>query len=225
VSGFAHSSRVKLTPRSAPHFQGETLFDRIGRTLCQADCLPRKELYESWELARRARRFLRGGRVVDLGGGQGLVAHLMLLLDDSSPSAAVVDPHLPPSAATVHAVIVREWPRLEGRIEFVSAGMDEARIEAGDVVVASHACGALTDRVIDRVVESGARVALLPCCHDLEVCDAGVLDGWLEGPVAVDVMRAVRLQQRGYRVRTQTIPREITPMNRLLIADPPAGNP
>ena len=27
---FAPSSRVKLTPRSALHFQGETLFDRIG---------------------------------------------------------------------------------------------------------------------------------------------------------------------------------------------------
>jgi hypothetical protein len=222
---FSPASKARLTRHDLGRFGGPTLFDRIGRVVCEAGVLPRKELYESWELARRARRFLRGGRVVDLGGGHGLVAHLMLLLDDSSPSAAVVDPHLPPSAATVHAVIVREWPRLEGRIEFVSAGMDEARIEAGDVVVASHACGALTDRVIDRVVESGARVALLPCCHDLEVCDAGVLDGWLEGPVAVDVMRAVRLQQRGYRVRTQTIPREITPMNRLLIADPPAGNP
>jgi len=218
------SSKARRTRHDLGRFGGPTLFDRVGRVVCEAGVLPRKELYESWELARRARRFLRGGRVVDLGGGHGLVAHLMLLLDDSSPSAAVVDPHPPPSAATVHAVIVREWPRLEGRIEFVSAGMDEARIEAGDVVVASHACGALTDRVIDRVVEAGARVALLPCCHDLEICDAGVLDGWLEGPVAVDVMRAVRLQQRGYRVRTQTIPREITPMNRLLIADPPAGN-
>jgi hypothetical protein len=221
---FSLSSKARLTRHDLGRFGGPTLFDRVGRVVCEAGVLPRKELYESWELARRARRFLRGGRVVDLGGGHGLVAHLMLLLDDSSPSAAVVDPHPPPSAATVHAVIVREWPRLEGRIEFVSAGMDEARIEAGDVVVASHACGALTDRVIDRVVEAGARVALLPCCHDLEICDAGVLDGWLEGPVAVDVMRAVRLQQRGYRVRTQTIPREITPMNRLLIADPPAGN-
>ena len=31
---FAHSSRVKLTPRAMGHFQGETLFDRIGRTIC-----------------------------------------------------------------------------------------------------------------------------------------------------------------------------------------------
>jgi hypothetical protein len=32
-------------------------------------------------------------------------------------------------------------------------------------------------------------------------------------------MRAVRLEQRGYRVRTQTIPPEITPKNRLLLGE------
>ena len=47
----------------------------------------RKELYESWEVARRARRLFRGGRIVDLGAGHGLLAHVMLILDDSSPSA------------------------------------------------------------------------------------------------------------------------------------------
>jgi len=34
------------------------------------------------------------------------------------------------------------------------------------------------------------------------------------------VMRAVRLEQRGYHVRTQTIPAEITPKNRLLVGEP-----
>jgi hypothetical protein len=36
----------------------------------------------------------------------------------------------------------------------------------------------------------------------------------------VDVMRAVRLEQRGYRVWTQTIPAAITPKNRLLLGEP-----
>jgi len=38
--------------------------------------------------------------------------------------------------------------------------------------------------------------------------------------MAVDAMRAVRLASHGYRVRTQTIPRAITPKNRLLIGTP-----
>jgi hypothetical protein len=52
------------------------LFDRVARVVCEADCLPRKELFESWEVARRTRRRFRGGRVVDLAAGHGLVGHL-----------------------------------------------------------------------------------------------------------------------------------------------------
>jgi hypothetical protein len=66
---------------------------------------------------------------------------------------------------------------------------------------------------------------VLPCCHDLESCDAGPLAGWLDGPLAIDVLRAVRLELCGYRVRTQTIPAEITPKNRLLIGEPLYSRP
>ena len=41
---------------------GGSLFDRLGRAVCEAGCLPRKELYEAWEVARRVRRWCRGGR-------------------------------------------------------------------------------------------------------------------------------------------------------------------
>ena len=56
------------------------MFERIAREVCQAECVPRKELYEAWEVARRARRRFRGGRVVDLACGHALVAHILLLL-------------------------------------------------------------------------------------------------------------------------------------------------
>ena len=49
-------------------------------------------------MARRVRRRFRGGRIVDLAGGHGLLAQALMLLDDSSASALVVDPALPPSA-------------------------------------------------------------------------------------------------------------------------------
>jgi hypothetical protein len=89
---FAPGSRGRLTRYDLGRFPSETLFDRIGRAVCEAGCLPRKELYEAWEVARRARRLFRGGRVVDVAGGHGLLAAIMLLLDDSSPRAIVVDP-------------------------------------------------------------------------------------------------------------------------------------
>ena len=69
-------------------FTGSTLFDRIGRAMCEAGCLPRKELYEAWEVARRARRLFRGGRVIDIGAGHGLLAQIMLLFWARMPSSA-----------------------------------------------------------------------------------------------------------------------------------------
>jgi hypothetical protein len=217
---FSPSSRGRLTRHDLGRFPGDTLFDRLGRALCGAACLPRKELYEAWEMARRVRRLFRGGRVVDLGGGHGLLAQVMLLLDNSSPNALVVDPALPPSSVRVHAALVEAWPRLAGRIEFVASPLDDAELQSTDVVVSSHACGDLTDRVLDRAVSARARVAVLPCCHDLATCDSGVLGGWVDRPLAIDILRAIRLEQQGYRVWTQTIPATITPKNRLLLAAP-----
>lgn len=217
---FSPSSRARLTAHDLGRFPGQTLFDRLGRAVCQAGCLPRKELYESWEVARRARRLFRGGRVVDLGGGHGLLAHVMLLIDDASPRAIVVDPAIPPSAHAVHDALVTAWPRLAGRVTFTSGSADSIDIAPDDVVVSSHGCGALTDQVIHRAVRARARVAVLPCCHDAETCDAGPLSGWLDVATAIDVMRATRLEGHGYRVWTQEVPASITPKNRLLLGAP-----
>ena len=215
---FSTSSRARLTDHDLGRFPGPTLFHRLARAACHAGCLPRKELYEAWEMAKRVRRLLRGGRIVDLGGGHGLLAQAMLLLDDSSPSAVVVDKTLPPSSAKVHDALVQAWPRLAGRVEFLAGGLDAIEILPTDVVVSSHACGDLTDRVLDRASAAGARVAVLPCCHNLSTCDAGSLSGWVDKSTAIDIIRAMRLQQRGYRTWTQTIPVAITPKNRLLVA-------
>ena len=214
---FAAGSKSRLTEYDLARFAGETLFDRIARAVCRAGCLPRKELYEAWEVARRTRRLFRGGRVVDLAGGHGLLAAAMLLLDDSSPNALVVDTAIPESATKLNDVLVAEWPRLAGRVEFVSASLDTIEIAATDVVVSSHACGALTDVVLDRAMSAGARVAVLPCCHNLDSGDGADLTGWLDGPLAQDVRRAERLRANGYRVWTQTIPASVTPKNRLLL--------
>jgi hypothetical protein len=217
---FHAGSKNRLTRHDVGRFAGTTLFDRVGRSLCGAGVLPRKELYEAWEVARRARRRFRGGRVVDLAGGHGLLAHVMLILDDSSPDAVVVDPEPPESSAEVSRVLVAEWPRLLGRVAYVSASLDDATIAGDDVVVSTHACGALTDRVLDAAIAARARVAVLPCCHDADTCDPGGLRGWMDFSLAVDAVRAERLRAAGYAVWTQSIPAEITPKHRLLLGEP-----
>lgn len=214
------SRRSRLTPHTAGCFPSESLFDRVARVLCAESCVPRKELYESWEVARRTRRRFRGGRVVDLACGHGLVGHLMLILDDQSPAALCVDLKLPPSAARVSSALVRAWPRLAGRVTLVEGALEGVPLERDDLVVSAHACGSLTDTVLTRATEARARVAVLPCCHDAATCDAGGLLGWLELGAAVDATRARRLAADGYRITTQTIPEAITPKNRLLLGEP-----
>ena len=120
----------------------------------------------------------------------------------------------------MHKAVVKTWPRLNGRVEFLTAALESIDLTAADVVVSSHACGALTDQVIERAIATRARLAVLPCCQDVETCDAGPLGGWLDAGLAIDAMRAVRLERHGYRVWTQMIPATITPKNRLLIAAP-----
>ncbi len=217
---FSPASKNRLTEYDLDRFAGRSLFDRIGRAVCRAACLPRKELYEAWETARRVRRLFRGGRVVDLGGGHGLVAHMLLILDATSPLALVLDTAVPRSAAALNAALVEAWPRLSGKVEFRQGDLDAVPLDAGDLVVSVHACGALTDVVLDRAVEARARVAVLPCCHDAAACDTGGLEGWMDAALAIDATRASRVSRAGYRVRTQTIPSEITPKNRLLLAEP-----
>jgi len=217
---FSQSSRGRLTDRDLGRFPGTTLFHRIARTVCHAGCLPRKELFEAWEMGRRVRRLFRGGRIVDLGAGHGLLAQILLLLDDSSPCALAVDKTVPASSAKLHEALVGEWPRITGRVTFAASPLEDVAIHPDDVVVSCHACGSLTDLVLERGAQARARVAVLPCCHELAAGDAGDLAGWVDGPLAIDIMRAVRLRQRGYRVWTQSIPADITPKNRLLLASP-----
>jgi hypothetical protein len=163
------------------------------------------------------RRRFRGGRVVDMAGGHGLLAQVLLLLDDSSPSAVVVDPVVPPSAALISEQIALVWPRLARRVQWQQASIADVELRASDLVVSSHACGRLSDVVLARAARAGARVAVLPCCHDVDTCDAGALTGWVDPPLAIDLRRAWTLEQQGYEVWTQTIPATVTPKNRLLL--------
>jgi hypothetical protein len=220
MSEISKSSRNVLNRYTAEHFPGDTLRDKIARAVCEAECLPRKEFHEAWESAKRIRRQMRGGPVLELAAGHGLLSAILIILDDSSPSATCLDIKQPPSHQRVLAALENHWPRLKGRITFEEARLEEAAVADGSLLVSVHACGLLTDKVLDLAISHRARVAVLPCCHDLRECDTGALAPWMDGPLAVDATRVARLRQAGFRVQTALIPAEITPKNRLLLGWP-----
>lgn len=223
LSAMKKSSKNRLTIHQQALFPKDTLFDKIARAVCRSQTLPRKELYEAWEVAKRIRRQFRGGRIVDLACGHGLVSHILLLLDDTSPNALAVDTNIPENAKALSRTLTQTWPRLKDRIFFRQIPLEQAEISSQDIVVSVHACGTLTDAVIEKALSARAKLAVLPCCHDLEACDTGGLEGWMDGSLAVDATRAFKLACNGYTVMTKKIPGEITPKNRLLMAYPNDG--
>lgn len=218
------SSHNVLNRYTAKRLVGETLFARIGRAVCEAECLPRKEFYESWEVAKRVRRHMRGGPIVELAAGHGLLSAMLILLDDSSEKATCIDIKKPLSHRKIMAVLERRWPRLKGRVQYKEEAIADIVIPPEALAISVHACGALTDQIIGAAMRAESRVAVLPCCHDLRACDTGSLAGWMDGPLAVDATRAARLTSAGYKIATLSIPKEVTPKNRLLLGWPSRGH-
>lgn len=215
-------SKKRLSPRAAVNYPGDTLFDRVARSLCEAGCLPRKEFHESWAFSSRLRRRLKQGRIVDLAAGHGLLGQLLLLMDKTHPEAVAVDLKLPPCGPKIQAALAAHFPQLVGRFRFEPGDLAAVQLGPGDLVVSAHACGALTDQVLAQAVAAGASVAVLPCCHAHQANPVPHLEGWLDPDLAMDVGRAERLRKAGYRVHTGLIPAEITPKNRFLLGWPDA---
>lgn len=133
-----HASRNRLTPCQLDLFLGETIFESVARAVCRAGCLPRKELFEAWKVARRVRRQFRGGAR-----------------------------HRPCPAAECRQTADGAGGRLAGRVELRCGEIEEVTLTANDLEVSVHVCGALTDQVIDRAIAARALVAVLPCCQNL----------------------------------------------------------
>lgn len=204
-------------------YEGNNLLARLGRAVCEAETLSRKEFFETWEVARRIRRRLGGQPVVEMAAGHGFLSMLLMILDDKIPTATCVDPRQTLSHERLLASLTRTWPRLEGRIHYRRQRIEKVALPTGAIVVSVHGCGTITDRVLDCALEARSPVAVLPCCHNFNTCDPGGLTGWLDPALAIDASRAARLSHAGYQVWTTTIPDDITPRNRLLMGRPQDG--
>jgi hypothetical protein len=178
-------------------------------------------------MATRIRSWLAStptGRVVDLCAGYGLLAQVLLLLDATTQSTALaVDIRLPKNHVLVHGAVIAAFPNLAGRMTFQRARLEDVTLGVADVIVSAHACGPLSDAVLSRAAEVGARVALLPCCH-LTRWRPDLVDH-ADPSASIDQARARWLVERGYDVIVDTIPANVSAKNRLLLGQPRAATP
>ena len=266
---FRMASRSRLTPMDARRFPGDDAFSTIARAVCDADALPRKELFETWHAAiaitdalgptsldadattktttttstgPAATKRRRHRRVMDLAGGHGFLAMCLLILNPRLSSAVVVDRRKPDSHERLVAALSNAFPalRVHARLRYVEASIADATPTRHTTLVSVHACGDLSDLVLKLAAQAKSPVAVVPCCHrglaparafaarlNEAYGDEGT-GGSGPGPpicpsAAMDVARLELLRRAGFRVHARTIPREITPKNRVIVGSAAAA--
>ena len=230
--------RTKLRPHHKPHFEAlpPSLFRETALVVCDLGILPRKELYECWEVATRVHdHFPQSQIIADLASGHGLLGWMLLLLGRHNNRRVVcVDHKMPPSAETLADAFTSHFPNL-GAYDYVEGDLARVQPSQDTLLTALHACGPLTDSVLSLSINAGCSAAVMPCCHSLrekkfasqnlhgiEMDDLKAAAKAIGVPSAVDNARMGLLRAHGFEVATQQIDPQITPHNQLILATPPS---
>lgn len=181
----------------------------------------------------------------DLCSGHGLTGMLFLAcnppgrIPDTTVRAILVDQFQPKSHLILRDCISEICPWVsEATVSFESSTLEDYASRVGNersrregdgcrdngdasIVISTHACGSLTDMVLEHAMEVDASsLAVMPCCYT--GTDSGVPYGVrrvLGVGLSADVRRSFYLQGRDYHVDFAAIPQAITPMNRIIVAE------
>ena len=225
------ASRLRAT--DVRHFAGESTFHQVARAVCTADAaIARKELPECWAMAERIHdEFWRSAepprRVVDVAAGHGLLGWFVLALCAQArtplPVVYAVDERMPASAAKLRDAFGEAFPRLRAQHRYIVGDARDVAATSDTLVAGLHACGGLSDIVIDVALEGLSALALVPCCHSTKIPHDAAAAANVGLDEAIDAARARRLKAAGWAVERDTLcPREITPKNGLILARPSA---
>lgn len=216
------SSRQKLRPQfTKTYFDSDSLQDKFVCAIAEERLLPIKEVLESFEFFGRIRKSVRREVVADLCCGHGLLGILFAMFERDVNRVILIDQNEPLSRQKLIAIAVQVAPwvaeKLDNRAQKIS--LSDEWIKPDVAVVSAHACGVLSDLCIDIAIKSRGPIAILPCCYPRSACKAPLsLQTQFGIETAFDIDRTYRLEAAGYQVRWGTIPKEITPMNRILYA-------
>tara|TARA_R110002072_G_scaffold25443_5_gene85049 strand:+ start:1508 stop:2245 length:738 start_codon:yes stop_codon:yes gene_type:complete len=214
--------RRRLQPRDERAFPGAGAVDRFARALCRHRATCFRELVEAFEFFALARKHARATVVADLCGGHGLVAVLFAVFEREVERVIVLDRSRPASFDHIVAAAEEAAPWTAGRIEYIQAKLNSAanNIPKGAGLVAVHACGAKTDRVLELAVANRTPVAVMPCCHPVATSKAPAALKKALAHLAVDVDRTYQLEAANFHVHWTSVSDRITRMNRVILARP-----
>ena len=213
-----------LQPRHVEEFNGNTLFDQFARAVCESNCVPRKELFETWATALHVHDFFpEDWRFADLACGHGLLSWALLLLN-MERTAICIDRRMPKSADKIRNVMIQKWPNLDERWNFIEGKLESIEPAPSTLLVGVHCCGTLSDKVVDLSIKGNSPLVLVPCCHTFKglakETKKEIKDLCWNLTDYLDSKRIERLSDAGFEVDESQIPKVFTPKNRIILAKP-----
>lgn len=242
------SKQKALNPRSQTSVILHTIVDHLAYRNAPLDV---KEICESVEFYLRTRKRMFGAvkkkqsritgeqnptnrsiNVLECCAGHGLTGMLFVACNPgANVHTTLVDSVEPSSHRILKQLLVEVCPWVDKRVTFTPISLEsyhETQMSqhnetsnALQVVVATHACGTLTDSVLEIGARIGASgIAVMPCRY------TGTSKGAPYGikralgvAWAADIRRSFFLTEKGYHSDFAAIPSEITPMNRILVGE------
>lgn len=177
----------------------------------------------------------------DLCSGHGLTGLIYLAcnppgrLRETTVRTVLVDQFEPRSHSVLRETIaeVCPWVSEEGAVLFETMPLEDYASQAAEqinsdvkrdnasIIISTHACGSLTDKVLQYAMDTeAASLAVMPCCYT--GTDSSVPYGvrrMLGVSASADIQRSFNLADHDYHVDFAAIPRAITPMNRIIVAE------
>ena len=113
------------------------------------------------------------------------------------------------------------FPRLRAQHRYIVGDARDV-VAAGDTLVCGlHACGGLSDIVIDVALEGSSALALVPCCHSTKIPHDAAAAANVGLEEAIDAARARRLAAAGWAVERDVLCPRDHPQERACIGRPP----
>ena len=164
-------------------------FREFAHAVCDAGCIPRKELFEAWAMACYVHHhFSTATRFADLASGHGLLGWALLVLnltknqEQNVPqnkngicannllrvedrSVVCIDIKMPSSVEKVSEAMLARWPHFVDKFDYVEGRLEGIVPHPSTVLVGVHCCHVLSDHVIQHAIHGASPLALVPCCH------------------------------------------------------------
>ncbi len=191
--------------------------------ICKETGIKSKHLRKAEIFYQEIAPYFSGKRIVDICSGNGLLGWYFLL---QMPSIQVLSIDIKQTRKNKYLKerILRVYSGITDRFHCLNADINntQLKLENSDFIVSMHACGHLSDRVIEIALENHLPFSIVPCCyepdrHVLKPANYSLPQG-ISREEIVDHLRVRYIEEKGRECICKTIKDFPSPKNRLIVS-------